>query len=358
MKILVYPRENNNPYQALLYSEMARQGVQSSYLGRVTPSHTINQLLLPLELVVRRAAGAQLVHIHWTYGFRLRGSSRFPLMRRAAQAWFMVWLWTLRSLGFRLVWTAHNVLPVYPVFADDLQVRRRLVAECDLVICHSQSTLAQLLDRGIVPRGSTIIPHGPYTPILRCDSLRPPGAGTGPRRLLFLGRVEPYKGVEDLLIAVAALDSDLDVRVTIAGECNFPALKEALIELARRSPECVELRLERIPDEEVSQLLEGADVVVLPYRQITTSGSAMLALSHGRPLIVPNLAGLADLPDDAVLRYDGTVQELTTALTNVVMADASVLAKMSSTAYNYCSEISWIEIARATIDTMMQVLDN
>ena len=355
MKILVYPRENNNPYQALLYSEMARKGVQSSYLGEITPSHTLNLLLLPLELVVRRAAGARLVHLHWTYGFRLRGSSRSPLMRRAAQAWFMVWLWTLRSLGFRLVWTAHNVLPMYPTFADDLQVRRRIVAECDLVICHSQSALVQLLDRGIVPRKSTIIPHGPYTPTLRCDSLRPPGAETGPRRLLFFGRVEPYKGVEDLLIAVAALDPDLEVRVTIAGECSFPALKEALVELARRSAKYVELRLERISDEEVSRLLEGADVVVLPYRQITTSGSAMLALSHGRPLVAPDLAGLADLPDDAVLRYDGTVQGLTRAVTDVVLADASVLLKMSSAAYAYCSEISWTEIARTTIDTMMQV---
>lgn len=356
MKILVYPRENNNPYQALLYSEMARQGVQSSYLGTITSSYTINQLLLPLELVFRRVGGARLVHIHWTYNFRLRGSYRFPVLRRAAQAWFMVWLWTLRSLGLRLVWTAHNILPVYPVFTDDLQARRQLVAKCDLVICHSQSTLAQLLDRGIVPRRSTIIPHGPYTPILRSDSLRRPGTGPGPRRFLFLGRVEPYKGVEDLLIAVAALDSDLGVRVTIAGECNFSALKETLVDLAQQSSECVELRLERIPDEEVSRLFEEADAVVLPYRQITTSGSAILALSHGRPLIIPNLPGLANLPDDAVFRYDGSAQGLTRALTNIVLADASVLAKMSSAAYDYCSEISWTEVARATIDNMMQVL--
>ena len=39
----------------------------------------------------------------------------------------------------------------------------------------------------------------------------------------------------------------------------------------------------------------------------------MLALSHGRPLIVPDLAGLADLPDQAVLRYDGKIPALTDA---------------------------------------------
>ena len=63
----------------------------------------------------------------------------------------------------RLVWTAHNVLPLAPVFADDLRARRRLVAACDLVIAHSKATLDQLADQGIVPRRSAIIPHGPFT---------------------------------------------------------------------------------------------------------------------------------------------------------------------------------------------------
>ena len=61
-------------------------------------------------------------------------------------------------------------------------------------------------------------------------------------------------------------------------------------------------------------MLAAADVVVLPFRRVTTSGSAMLALSHGRPLIVPDLPGLADLPDEAVLRYDGGVPELIAAI--------------------------------------------
>ena len=46
----------------------------------------------------------------------------------------------------------------------------------------------------------------------------------------------------------------------------------------------------------MAPLLDRADVVVLPFRQVTTSGSAILALYHGKPLIVPDLAALADLP--------------------------------------------------------------
>ena len=357
MKVLALPREETNPYQTLLYTEMRRRGVQVSYLGVLTPSHTLNLMLLPLELAVRRIAGARLTHIHWTYYFRLHGSSRFPFLRQVAQAWFLVWLSTLRLLGIRLVWTAHNVLP-YRVFADDLRAERQLVAACDLVIVHSRSTLTRLTALEMVPRRSAVIPHGPYTPTLRPESLRTPGVGEGSRKLLFFGRVEEYKGVDDLLAAFAALPSGLDAQLTVAGECVDSSLGAMLTTLARRSPGRVTLRLERIPDNEVSQLLETADMVVLPYRQITTSGSAMLALSHGRPLVVPNLPGLANLPDDGVVRYDGTIQGLTTAVTGLILAEASALEKMSAAAYAYCSAISWSEIAEATLEHMNEIISN
>jgi glycosyltransferase involved in cell wall biosynthesis len=355
MKILALPRERTNPYQDLLYGEMQRLGAQVSYLGELTRSHTLNQLLLPFELVARRLAGAHVVHLHWTYAFRLHGSFRFPFLRRVAQAWFVVWLWTLRSVGLRLVWTAHNVLPVDPVFVDDLRVRRQIVAACDLVLAHSWSTLAQLAALGIVPCKSAVIPHGPYTPTLRPESLRTPGGGQGLRRFLFFGRVESYKGVDDLLKAFAALPRDLDSQLTVAGYCGELPLRAALTRLAQCSGRPVVLRLERISEEEVSELFEGADVVVLPYRKITTSGSAMLALSHGRPLIVPDMPGLAELPGDAVVRYDGSIDGLTRALTDLILADASVLAKMSDAANAFSAAVSWSEIAGTTLGKMSQI---
>ena len=92
--------------------------------------------------------------------------------------------------------------------------------------------------------------------------------------------------------------------------------------------------------------------MVLPYRQITTSGSGVLALCHGRPLVVPDLPGLAELPDDAVIRYDGTEAGLAAALAGIVTADASVLAKMSSAADAYCAATTWSEIAEKTLTEM------
>lgn len=355
MKILVLPRDAN-PYQRLLYGEMQRLGVQVTYLGELTPIQTLNLLLLPLEVVVRRLAGACVLHLHWVFAFSLPGARGFPAMRWVAQAWFLVVLRVCRMLGVHLVWTAHNVLPHEPVFADDVFARRALVEASDLVLVHSQSTLNELAALGAVPRRNAVIPHGPISSSPAVGSLRTPGAGDRPREFLFFGRIREYKGVDDLLAAFLAMPDDVAAHLTIAGRCDDPRLRSRLYALARRGGARVLLRLEQVPGDEVAQLLGAADVVVLPFRRVSTSGRAMLALSHGRPLIVPDLAGLTDLPDQAVLRYDGEVARLGDALVSLACADNETLAAMSAAARSYASQTTWQEIAERTVSEVLSVL--
>lgn len=355
MRVLALPRDPN-PYQGLLYREMERLGVQVTYIGDLTPSRTLNLLLLPLEVTVQRIAGARLIHLHWVFAFSLPGAQRFPVVRRAAQIWFLGWLRICRLLGMHLVWTAHNVLPHGSVFADEVSARRALVRASDLVLAHSQSTLAELAVIGAVAHRSAVVPHGPISAMRSATPLRIPGAGDKARRFLFFGRIHEYKGVDDLLVAFAALPDDVAAHLTVAGQCDDPKLRSHLRALALRGSARVALRLERIPEAEVTQLLAAADVVVLPFRQVTTSGSAMLALSHGRPLIVPDLPGLADLPDEAALRYDGGVPALIAAVTRLAGADGGTLAAMSAAAERYASRTTWQEIAEKTMAEMLSVL--
>lgn len=355
MRVLVFPRDPN-PYQDLLYTEMQRLGVQVRYLGDLTFSHTLNQLLLPLETVAGRIWGARLVHLHWVFGFALPGTRRFPVMRRVAQMWFAAWLGVCRLTGLRLVWTAHNVLPHEPVFADDTAARQALVRSCDLVLAHSPSALAALGALGAVARKSAIIPHGPI--YYGAATPSPPGAQDrgGMRRFLFFGRLQEYKGVEELLAAFAALPGDVAAELTVAGQCRDPNLGARLRTLAQ-CDERIVLRLGYVPDEEVAGLLDGADVVVLPFRQVTTSGSAVLALNHGKPLVVPALAALADLPEDAVVRYSGGIPALTAALARLARADRDTLAAMSAAARRHQAIITWPDIARQTTAAMLSVID-
>lgn len=355
LRIAVVPREASNPYQELLYAELRQRNVKVSYLGALTPSGTVNLALMPMELIVRRLIGTRLVHFHWSYSFRFLGTQRFPILRRVSQAWFLLFLWIIRVTGMRLVWTAHNVLPHHPVLADDRYARLRLVAACDLVIAHSSATLEKLAELDIKPRNSIVIPHGRYLPNPSTEALRVPGSAPGPRRLLFFGKVEEYKGVQNLIVAFGALSEAANAHLMIAGECNDKTLISALKALAHSLPDRVTLRLSRVPEEQVSTVLEWADVVLLPYRHITTSGSGVLALSHGRPLVIPDLPGLADLPEAAVLRYDGTTEGLKHALQEVLSVSASTLGDMSAAAYKYSATLSWSEIGDRTLGEMAKL---
>jgi glycosyltransferase involved in cell wall biosynthesis len=355
MKVLVFPRDTN-PYQDLLYGEMQPLGVAAIYVGELTPIRSLNLLLLPLEVAVRGMGGARVIHLHWVFTFAFPGARRFPVMRWVAQIWFHVLLWTCRMIGVHLVWTAHNVLPHEQVLGNDISARRALVEASDLVLAHSQSTLDELAALGAVPRRSAIIRHGPFGSRSAAELLRTPGCGGGPRGFLFFGFVREYKGVDDLLAAFATLPEDVAAHLTVAGRCDDPSLRSRLRELARRGGSNIVLRLEHVPDEDVSQLLAAADVVVLPFRRATTSGSAMLALSHGRPLIVPNLAALADLPDQAVLRYDGGVTALASSVIRLARADADTLAAMSAAARDYAFQTTWQEIADRTTSEMVSIL--
>jgi glycosyltransferase involved in cell wall biosynthesis len=178
-------------------------------------------------------------------------------------------------------------------------------------------------------------------------TLRAPGSGGGPREFLFFGKVAEYKGIPELLAAFAGLPAGIPARLTVAGQCDNPGMR-ALLTTARN----VRLRLEHVPEQEVPGILAGADVVVLPFRQVTTSGSAELALAHARPLIVPDLPGLAGLPADAVARYDGSVRGLTAILAELAKADQARLAAMSAAAADYSTQTSWDEIARTTVSAL------
>jgi hypothetical protein len=118
---------------------------------------------------------------------------------------------------------------------------------------------------------------------------------------LFFGFVRPYKGLDDVLAALARVRAQgLDLRLVVAGEfwddvarCRARAQELGVAEAA--------LIVNRyIPNEEVPRYFAAADVVVLPYREATQSGIAAMAYGFGRPVVATSAGGLADAVLDGV----------------------------------------------------------
>jgi glycosyltransferase involved in cell wall biosynthesis len=355
MKLLALPRDPN-PYQRLLYGECERHGLQVRYVGKLTPGRTPNLIVLPFELVFWRLAGYRILHVHWVFGFRLPGAGRVRAIGRLGRTWFNAMLGLARRLGMSVVWTAHNTLPHERVFDDDVAARHTLMDASSLVIAHSQAALAELERVVARPRRAAVIPPGPFNLNPGAARLRPAGAErtSGPLPLLFFGKVISYKGVEELLEAVAKLPPGT-VELRVVGQCSDPALGRSIKRLAGAG---VELRLDRrVSDEEATALMGWADAVALPFRRVTTSASALFAMEHGRPLVVPDLPAFAELPDEAVRRYDGSVGGLVAALEDVAGWSSVRLAAAGAAARGYTQRFTWEGAADRTITALEEALE-
>ncbi len=351
LKIVALPRDPN-PYQELLYGALRARGARTRYGCALTPSHSLNLLLLPLELLWLRWRGYRVLHLHWTFGFRFPGAQRSRAVQRLGRMWFGAVLQVARRAGLRIVWTAHNVLPHDSVFDDDIRARRTLVRACELVIAHSQDTLLQLGALGW-NRRQEVIPHGPMGngSILRLEAPR----AAGRRTVLFFGKIAAYKGLDDLVDAARGLGNQL--QITIAGSCADQALAARLRTAAETAGTNITLLLGHVPDSDLPALFSSAHALVFPFRAVSTSGSVLLGLSVARAVIVPDLPAFRDLPADAVMRYRPGQDGLRQELLELARMPADTLEARGRAART-SAELGpdWDEIADSTIKVMTSLL--
>jgi glycosyltransferase involved in cell wall biosynthesis len=276
------------------------------------------------------------------------------------QRWFGFWLWGCRALGLRLVWTAHNVLPHEQVFANDAAARRRLVDHCDAVIAHSHETAAELRQYGA--KNVAVIPQGGYQDLYpqsldRAEARERLGLRGEDFVVAFVGSVHPYKGVDLLIDATAMLPSEPAARLVVAGGCSDGDYRRSLETAARRAGDRVRLSLERVPDDELQVYLRAADIAAFPFRSVTNSGSVLLALGFGVPVLIPDLPELAAIPAPAATRYSGGVGDLAHALRRVSTAAESDRRGQATAARAFAAARSWDDVAEATLAVYAQALE-
>ncbi len=175
----------------------------------------------------------------------------------------------------------HNVLP-HEARPGDRPLMRRFLTSVDSVVVHSaeQAALARALGAAHV-RELDLPPHLPGGP--RADHV--PSAG--PTRLLALGIVRDYKGVDLLLEAVREVP---DLRVTVAGEMWGEAGRR-VAELADEQGLAgrVEVRGGYVPADRIAELMARHDVLTLTYRDATASQNVLLARRHGLPVLATDV---------------------------------------------------------------------
>jgi len=347
--VMILPTYRFNPYQRLLGAALERQGLDVTVVGDWPRRTAI--------LGAWQANGRpEIVHLHWIHDF-LGGSRGRPSRRNVR--WFDWQLRILRMRGVRIVWTVHN-LKGHEGQGDarEIDAHKRLIERCDAIIVHCAKAREMLIDMyrpsEAARRHIRVVAHGSYVghyatdlPRDRCrEELELPADG---RIFAFVGAIRGYKNVGELLDAFMSLDEvGANDRLVVAGMPLPKRLGKELERLADGDPRIV-LRLGRQTEEELSVILRAADVAVTPFRDILTSGSAILALSHGRPVIAPAMGCLPQtLPEEASILYppdapDGLAEAMRAAL------DADLPA-MGDAALEDAKRLDWDTIAAETAE--------
>jgi glycosyltransferase involved in cell wall biosynthesis len=160
------------------------------------------------------------------------------------------------------------------------------IRRSDRIVTLSNHVADRLLARGDVTEARlTRLFH----PILRFGAASPRQDSSRPFRLLFFGRILPYKGVELLLEAYRLLrDQGVDcvLRVVGRGDIDAPAalLNQPGLTIAQGW----------VPQEAIGGILAWADAVVLPYREASQSGVVAGAYGAGLPVVGTPVGGLTE----------------------------------------------------------------
>jgi glycosyltransferase involved in cell wall biosynthesis len=196
----------------------------------------------------------------------------------------------IRAFGARLVYMVHDARPHSGDFAPGWQwlTQRRLVGAAASLIAPSAHTAGEIAR--LFP-GATPVTVLPLSTLVgpRRDQPRPPPAG--PVRLLFLGRLIAYKGLDRLAEALAPLAGRHDWTLTIAGT----GPEEAAVRAAFSAMPQVDLSLLRhLAEDEIEALIDRHDVLVSPYRDASQSGAIPEALAAGMPCLVTPVGALPE----------------------------------------------------------------
>jgi glycosyltransferase involved in cell wall biosynthesis len=354
---IVFLPHDETPYLRLLADALKEQGVPVSYWRGPTKSETLNILLGPLWMAILAWRGARVIHIHWTYGF---SRSSGPVGGRLARMWFDVFLRVAHRLGVKIVWTAHNILPHEPVFDDDIAARRVLVERCDAVIALSVHGAEEVSAR-FGASNVTIVPHGPLglpaSKVGREVGREILGIGERPC-FSFFGNLRPYKGVETLIGAAKLIGPDVAVRIIGRGEPKYVDELERKILVANAAGADIRLEARWQSESELADYLAASDFCVFPFDHAENSGSVLLALTTGVPVIIPDLPSLGHLSNPGVLYYDSA--DPVFALSDTMKAAASLSdlkrIELGDAGREWTSCFEWAEIAEQTAKVYAQAM--
>ena len=240
----------------------------------------------------------------------------------------------------------HEVIP----HEGDKQVKgvdfmnRVICKVADFVVLRNRKYIQEMIERyKIAPDRVKYLElwrrYPPYT--------RPVHSG----RALFFGRINPYKGADNLLEIVRLCPR---VRFDVIGRVD-PLMKDVVKELSEEQN--VYLNNDYVSDEEMKAAFVNADWIIVPYNSASQSGIIIDAYKYSRPVIAFDVGAISEQVEDGRSGYlveAGDNEKFSKRLQEALMMSEADYDAMSLRAYDFgCNKYS----SKGAVDRFCEMIE-
>ncbi len=268
---------------------------------------------------------------------------------------------------FNIVITAHDVESLF-TGNKSKWLPRFIYGLADGVIVHNQVSKREIIQVMKVRESRiSIIPHGHYLHAIgpMVDPKHAKillGIPEDARVLLFFGHIKKVKGLDLLIRAMPLIiKNHPDAILCIAGRpmrAEFAQFQELVHQLDL--PDHFKMFVRFIEDNEVPLFFSASELVVLPYRRVYQSGVVLLAMSHGKPVLVSDIPGMTELitHDKTGFTFkSGNVEDLADVASRALSAETKVKDITDSALALLKNNYDWNDIGAATLRFYLQICE-
>lgn len=238
---------------------------------------------------------------------------------------------------------------------------------------HAEESQLEFL-YGVKPNKITILPPGVDTsrfyPIPSDEAKEVIGLPKENRMLLFVGRIEPLKGVDVLIHALALMkqkgvfERSPHTLAIIGGDPNASTetISEEMSRLKALSAELglndLVLFLGKRSQETLPYYYSAAEVLIMPSHYESFGMVALEAMACGTPVVASQVGGLAFLVQDGVTGLvvpGGEPEMLADTLTRLI-CEPELRRKLGTQAADYARNYSWDKITARILELYKQLI--